>query len=82
MTPENFVYWLQGFLEIEDPKTINEQQVQIIKDHVALVLKKETPNRFYLQNDNMPKITFSVPPQTDGLTDFSGLATIAYGGSC
>lgn len=45
MTPQDFVYWLQGYLEIQDPKTINEQQIQIIKDHIALVLKKETPNR-------------------------------------
>lgn len=45
MTPENFIYWLQGKLEIGDTKTLNEQEVQVIKDHLNLVLKKETPVR-------------------------------------
>lgn len=45
MSPEQFIYWLNGFMEIADQKTIDENQVQIIKDHIALVLKKETPDR-------------------------------------
>lgn len=45
MTEKDFIYWLQGFFEIADPKSIDEKQIQIIKDHIALVLKKETPNR-------------------------------------
>lgn len=43
MTPENFVYWLQGFLEIGKPTVMNEEQVQEIKNHLALVLNKVTP---------------------------------------
>ena len=42
LEPINFVYWLQGFLEIQDPKNINEEQVKIIKDHISLVLNKIT----------------------------------------
>ena len=45
MTPENFVYWLQGFLEISDTESISEKQVQIIQDHIDLVLTKVTPDR-------------------------------------
>ena len=45
MTPENFIYWLQGFLEIQNPEQITKEQIQIIKDHVGLVLHKVTPNR-------------------------------------
>ena len=45
MTPRDFVYWLQGYLEIENPETIGEKQVQIIKDHLQLVFKKVTSNR-------------------------------------
>lgn len=44
MTSEQFTYWLQGYLEVADPKTLNEKQVQIIKDHLALVFKKVTPD--------------------------------------
>jgi len=44
MTPEQFTYWLQGFIEINDPKTIGEKETQIIKDHLSTVFKKVTPN--------------------------------------
>lgn len=43
MSELNFIYWLQGFLELTDSKIINENQIQAIKDHIKLVLKKETP---------------------------------------
>jgi hypothetical protein len=45
MTAEQFVYWLQGFIEINDPTNITSRETQIIKDHLALVFKKETPTR-------------------------------------
>lgn len=45
MTPEQFTYWLQGFIEMENPKTLSLRQTKIIKDHLELVFKKETPNR-------------------------------------
>ena len=52
MTPENFVYWLQGYFEIcEVGKNgeiwdleINRKQVKVIRDHLALVLEKKTPD--------------------------------------
>jgi len=56
MTPENFVYWLQGYFEINDAagtgvnslasgkiRFLNNDQIQIIKDHLKLVLEKKTP---------------------------------------
>lgn len=45
MTPENFTYFLQGFLEISNAKKLDENQVQIIKDHLDLVFNKVTPDR-------------------------------------
>jgi hypothetical protein len=55
MTAEQFVYWLQGYFEINDPDRISPIETKIIKDHLALVFKKETPVR-----------TISIPntPQT------------------
>lgn len=44
MNERDFAYWLQGFLEISETTTLNEKQVQMIKDHLALVFKKETPS--------------------------------------
>lgn len=45
MNYEQFAMWLHGFFEISDVKTLNEKQTQIIKDHLALLFKKVTPDR-------------------------------------
>lgn len=45
MTPEQFVYWLQGYMEIQCPTFVDAGRTKIIKDHLALVFKKETPER-------------------------------------
>ena len=46
MTPRDFSYWLQGFFEISNEDvTLSHRQIQIIKDHLNLVLNKETPDR-------------------------------------
>lgn len=44
MTPEQFVYWLQGFAEVHGVAP-SEAEWTIIKDHLALVFRKETPKR-------------------------------------
>ncbi len=79
MTPQDFVYWLQGYIELQDPKTINEQQVQIIKDHIALVLKKETPQMIPLK----PWVN-SGPSYWGGWSDVTqdALVKTTFGGSC
>ncbi len=45
MTAEQFTYWLQGFIEINDPETLGVRETQIIKDHLASVFNKQTPDR-------------------------------------
>lgn len=38
MSPENFVYWLQGYFELAEPTTgLTDTQTQAIKNHLALV---------------------------------------------
>jgi len=37
MRSENFIYWLQGIFEGNDIKTLDEKQVQTIKNHLKLV---------------------------------------------
>lgn len=63
MTPEQFVYWLQGFMEMADPKELNETQTQQIKDHLKLVFDKKTPNRLLTQTPD-PIINPIVGPNT------------------
>lgn len=50
MSPENFVYWLQGYLELSDSKDLDSNQLDIVKDHLKLVFNKVTPayrEKFY-----------------------------------
>jgi hypothetical protein len=45
MNPQEFAYWLKGFFELSEAsnlKTLNETQVQIIKEHLDLVFEKTT----------------------------------------
>jgi len=42
MNSEHFIYWLQGFFELSETATLNEEQVKVIKQHIALVLEKKT----------------------------------------
>jgi len=44
MNTTEFVYWLQGMFELTDTKTLNENQVKIIKEHLKLVFEKKTPD--------------------------------------
>jgi hypothetical protein len=44
MTAENFCYWLQGFLEISKTDQITKEQVEEIKNHLALIFTKVTPD--------------------------------------
>jgi hypothetical protein len=43
MTSDQFVYWLQGFLEVSGASEMSEQQLRIVRDHLELVLSKRTP---------------------------------------
>lgn len=45
MNATDFVYWLQGFVELTETSTINEKQWLVIKDHLKLVFDKQTPDR-------------------------------------
>lgn len=53
MTPEQFVYWLQGFVEMHPTENIpTPQQWLMIKDHLQTVFTKVTPER----NGNAPNL--------------------------
>lgn len=58
MTPENFCYWLHGYIELENPGKISAEKTQVIKDHLNLVFKKETPVRSGLKHVNKNEDVF------------------------
>ena len=71
MTPEQFVYWLQGFFEISEARKLDEKQVLIVKDHLKEVFNKKTPNRAsnnpneFLVNLKESEETFKVNPNIE-----------------
>ena len=42
MDEKSFVYWLNGFFELSNAQTLDCNQIEIIKEHLALVLNKVT----------------------------------------
>ena len=55
MTARDFVYWLQGYLELENTGAgLTPLQKEIIKEHLKLVFDKQTPD-FY------PSIPINTP---------------------
>ena len=44
MNERDMLYWLRGFFELTDAKTLTEKQVEIIKNHLDLVFEKITPD--------------------------------------
>ena len=42
MSPHDFCYWLNGFLEIANPKELNKDQLEVVKKHLSLVFEKVT----------------------------------------
>ena len=43
MTPENFTFWLNGFVELTQGQTPNPAQWKSICEHLATVFNKVTP---------------------------------------
>ena len=43
MTPEQFAYWLQGFVELNGGNLPSDAQWQSIKDHLQSLFHKMTP---------------------------------------
>jgi hypothetical protein len=61
MNYEQFAIWLHGFLEITNAETIDKQQTQIIKDHLALLFEKRTPDR---SKNKEPEMKFNAETLT------------------
>ena len=43
MNNDQFTYWLQGFVQMNDGKEPTKEQWQMIKDHLQLCFRKMTP---------------------------------------
>lgn len=79
MEPINFCYWMQGFFELANHNSnsgLSPEQAREIKNHLALVLQKVTP-----QNERKSDTKISVLPPINflGSSDIIGPAnSISY----
>lgn len=76
MKPDQFCYWLQGLFEVGNPKTLNEKQIQVIKNHLNLVFYHEIDKSYKFNQEQMDeaqkihdgKSSLSGPPASLPLT--------------
>lgn len=54
MTPEQFTYWLNGFLDCKE--NLTQKETQKIKENLNKVFNKVTPNCITKQNTHSIKI--------------------------
>lgn len=46
MKSRDFCYWLQGFFEISEGCSLNEKQIEVIKNHLNMVFAHEIDPSF------------------------------------
>jgi hypothetical protein len=62
MTEKEFVIWLHGFLEISCVKTLDENQLQVIEDHLNVFFTKITPEQRKMLTPEQRKMLTPPPP--------------------
>lgn len=80
MTPQDFCYWLQGFIEIAEPKTISEKQLEEIKNHLRLVFNKVSDRQLVPNSLEVPfcskfPISHGInnPPKNEILVEYNNI---------
>lgn len=71
MNERDFVYWLRGYFEINNPTTLNKEQTKCVKDHLDLVFTNVT------QKKGMKKV-MPIEPFQDLLGEHDGCKNIRY----
>ena len=72
MTSKDFVYWLQGLFELSNPKTLNEKQVEMIRNHLKLVFINDI-DPSYSDNEFVQQIFQNIH---DGKDPLEGLKVV------
>lgn len=68
MKAVEFCYWLQGFFEIGSAKTLSPDQLETIKNHLALVFKHDIDPSY----SNDPKVQAEMQKIHDGQSFVGG----------
>jgi len=56
MTSTTFIYFLQGYLEVANPKTISEKEFKLIKGHLQLAFRDDI-DKSYGDKEHQAKLT-------------------------
>lgn len=62
MTPNDFCFWLNGYLEMSGAESIDKAQTDILKDHLKLVFEKKTPYYNYVGGSGISLTSISYDP--------------------
>ena len=73
MDPLQFCYWLQGFAELNNGVPPNDMQWKSIRDHLATVFNKVTPNYPGLGPDWQKDIIKDWKPNPGSVPDYPGV---------
>lgn len=63
MEPRDFVYWLQGYLEISGTTNIDAVGLDVIKSHLDLVLTNKTKEFVFNPPSQTTDPSFDIPKQ-------------------
>lgn len=55
MNSEQFVYWLRGFMALQNPETMDKEQIQMIKDQLEMVIDNFNPRTPIPDPNTFPK---------------------------
>ena len=77
MNAEQFAMWLHGFFEISGADDLDTHQTAIVKDHLALLFDKVTPDRPIKQNTTNTEPSVA-PYNWSGISYIGGLNKIIY----
>jgi len=56
MTSKQFIYFLQGYLEMADPKTISEKELKKIKGHLQLAFRDDI-DKSYVDKEHQDNLS-------------------------
>ncbi len=81
MTSRDFVYWLQGFLELSEQTDLTEKQLDLVKRHLNMVFCHEIdPSMGDRQRQQaLSRIHAGIPAPSGGNTMEEALANITGG---
>lgn len=66
MSPIEFCYWLNGYIEMSGAESIDKAKMDILKDHLKLVFEKKTPYYAYGGGISLTSLSYDPAKGVDG----------------